>query len=162
MDLRSLVPFSFGGLARRGDDPFVSLHREIDRLFDEFSRGMPLTWRPAAKGGVDLRVDVSETDKEIKVTAELPGVDEKDIEVILAGDLLTIKGEKKAEQERKEENYHLIERSYGAFARSLRLPYAVEEKNVQAEFKKGVLTITLPKPAEVQAAAKKIAVKSGK
>jgi HSP20 family protein len=162
MNLRSLVPFSLGGLAPRGDDPFVSLHREIDRLFDDFSRGMPLMRWPTANGGVDLRVDVSETDKEIKVTAELPGVDEKDIEVTLAGDLLTIKGEKKAEQERKEEKHHVIERSYGAFARSLRLPYAVEEKNVQAEFKKGVLTITLPKPAEVQAAAKKIAVKTGK
>jgi HSP20 family protein len=162
MDLRSLVPFSFGGLTRRGDDPFVSLHREIDRLFDDFSRGVPMMRWPSMDGGVDLRVDVSETDKEIKVTAELPGVDEKDIQVTLVGDLLTIKGEKKAEQERKEENYRIIERSYGSFARSLRLPYAVEEKKVQAEFKKGVLTITLPKPAEVQASAKKIEVKTGK
>ncbi len=162
MDLRSLVPFSFGGLARRADDPFISLHREIDRLFDDFSRGTPLMRWPGANGGVDLRVDVSETDKEITVTAELPGVDEKDIDITLTGDLLTIKGEKKAEKERKDDNFHVVERSYGSFVRSLRLPYAIQEKKVQAEFKKGVLTITLPKPVEAQASAKKIEVKAGK
>jgi HSP20 family protein len=162
MDLRSLVPFSFGGLPRRGDDPFISLHREIDRLFDEFGRGTPAMRWPGANGAVDMRVDVSEGDKEVRVTAELPGVDEKDIEVTMSGDLLTIKGEKRVEEERKEKNYHMIERSYGAFSRTLRLPYETDEKKVQAEFKKGVLTVTIPKPAEVQAKAKKIEVKTGK
>jgi HSP20 family protein len=162
MDLRSLVPFSFGGLPRRGDDPFVSLHREIDRLFDEFGRGTPLMRWPGTNGAVEMRVDVSESDKEIKVMAELPGVDEKDIEVTLSGDLLTIKGEKKVEEERKDKNYHIVERSYGAFSRALRLPYETDEKKVQAEFKKGVLTVTVPKPAAAQAKSKKIDVKAGK
>ena len=96
----------------------------------------------------------------MKVTAELPGVDEKDVEVTLTDDLLTIKGEKKREQEKKEEAYHAVERSYGSFARSLRLPFAVDQSKVDAKFKKGVLTITMPKPPEAQKSAKKIEIKA--
>jgi HSP20 family protein len=164
MDFRSLVPFGWSGTpARRGEaeDPFTSFRREIDRLVDEAFRGRGLARWPG-ETAVDLRLDVSETDKELKVTTELPGVDEKDVEVTLSGDLLTIKGEKKLEQERKEDNFHMVERSFGSFARSLRLPYAVDQDKVSAAFDKGVLTIIMPKPAEAQKAARRIKIKAAK
>ena len=106
MDFRSLVPFARGGsLARRSgaDDPFWSFRREVDRLFDDFA-GRGLSRWPGE--GVDLRLDVSETDKELTLTAELPGVDEKDVELTLTDDLLTIRGEKKREQTQKDGDYH--------------------------------------------------------
>lgn len=161
MDFRSLVPFGQrGALSRRGgvEDPFLGFRREVDRLFDDLFTGRgPARW-PAE--GVDLRLDVSETDKEVKLTAELPGVDEKDIELTLTDDLLTIRGEKKREETQKNGDYHMVERSYGSFARSLRLPFAVAQDKVDARFDKGVLTITLPKPPEVQQAAQRIAIKA--
>ena len=164
MDFRSLVPFGFGGtqLARRGsaDDPFISFRREMDRLFDDFVSGRGMTRWPGEGAGVDLRFDVAETDNEVKVTAELPGVDEKDVEVTLTDDLLTIKGEKKREQEKKEESYHMVERSYGSFARSLRLPFPVDQSKVEARFRNGVLTVTLPKPPEAQKPAQRIEIKA--
>jgi HSP20 family protein len=164
MDFRSLVPFGFGGapMVRRGsaDDPFMSFRREMDRLFDDFVSGRGLTRWPGEGAAVDLRFDVAETDNEVKVTAELPGVDEKDVEVTLSDDLLTIKGEKKREQEKKEESYHMVERSYGSFARSLRLPFAVDQSKVEARFRNGVLTVTLPKPPEAQKPAQKIEIKA--
>jgi len=162
MDFRSMVPFGGSTPARRRmeDDPFAAFRRELDRWFDDtFSRGAMAPW-PGAQG-VDMRLDVSETDNEIKVTAELPGVDQKDVDVTLTDDLLTIKGEKKVEDARRDDNYHMVERSYGSFARSLRLPFAVNQDKVEAKFDKGVLTITLPKPAEVQRAARKIEIKPG-
>ena len=163
MDFRSLVPFgpSSSQIARRGEDPFASFRREMDRMFDDFFSGRGLTrWPGGGDIPVDVRFDVAETDSEVKVTAELPGVDENDVEVTLADDLLTIKGEKKREQEKKAENYHMVERSYGSFARSLRLPFAVDQSKVDAQFKKGVLTITLPKPPDAQKPARKIDIKA--
>jgi HSP20 family protein len=160
MDFRSLVPFARGGtLARRSgaDDPFWSFRREVDRLFDDFA-GRGLGRWPGE--GVDLRLDVGETDKELTLTAELPGVDEKDVELTLTDDLLTIRGEKKREQTQKNGDYHMVERSYGSFARSLRLPFAVDQDKVDARFEKGVLTVTLPKPPEVQQSTRRIAIKS--
>src|SRR5918995_7051025 len=104
MDFRSLVPFGWGGgsLTRRpaSDDPFWGFRREVDRLFDDFFSGRGTTRWPGE--GVDLRLDVSETDKELTLTAELPGVDEKDVELTLTDDLLTIRGEKKREQTHKD------------------------------------------------------------
>ena len=161
MDFRSMVPFGFGGsqLARRGgpEDPFASFRREMDRVFDDFFAGRaPARWSEEA--AVDVRFDVAETDKEIRVTAELPGVEEKDVEVTLSDNLLTIRGEKKREEERRQDNYHMVERSYGSFARSLRLPFGVDQDQVSATFDKGVLTIILPKPPEAQRQAKKIEI----
>jgi HSP20 family protein len=95
-------------------------------------------------------VDVKETDTEIVVKAEIPGMDAKDINISVAGDLLTIKGEKKSEREEKEENYHLVERSYGAFSRSLALPAAVDLEKIEAKYDKGVLTVTCPKKEEIK------------
>jgi HSP20 family protein len=151
---RTAVPDLWG--AFRGD---------MDRLFDRFSTGFGLpSWprafdiEPAATFSVPA-VDVAETDKGYTVTAELPGMDEKDIDVSVTGDLLVIKGEKKQEKEEKNKNYYLSERSYGAFQRSFSLPAGVDRDKIAAEFAKGVLTLTLPKSAEAQQQQKKIEVK---
>jgi HSP20 family protein len=141
-------------------EPFSSLRRDMDRLFEDFSRG---GWGPPALAGAGMapRVDVSETDSEIRVEAELPGVDEKDIEVVLSDGRLTIKGEKKQEKEEKKKDYHLVERSYGSFARSIGLPFEADPSQVKASFTKGVLTVTVPKPPQVKAKEKKIAIGKG-
>jgi HSP20 family protein len=96
------------------------------------------------------RINVSETEKEIQVTAELPGIEEKDVEVTLDNGVLLIKGEKKAEKEEKNKNYHRVERSYGAFTRSFTLPQTVSGEEAQAEYNNGVLRVTLPKREEAK------------
>jgi HSP20 family protein len=106
-------------------------------------------------------VDLAETDKAYTVTAELPGMDEKDIDVSINGDMLVIKGEKRQEKEEKNKNYYLSERSYGQFQRSFSLPTGIDRDKIAAEFSKGVLTLTLPKSAEAQQQQKKIEVKGG-
>jgi HSP20 family protein len=170
MNVRSLMPFSGNRSApqRPEADQFVSFRREMDRLFDDFFTGfgmpMPLPVPPApAAAGILLApsIDVSETDREIHLAAELPGVDEKDVEVTLNGDMLTIRGEKQEERKEDDRDYHLMERSLGTFARTLRLPFAVDPTQIDAEFKNGVLTLTIPKPKEAQAQVHRIAVKSG-
>ncbi len=142
-------------------EPFGSLRRDMERLFENFSRD--LGWGgPAAGGAGEVpRIDVSETDSELRIEAELPGVDEKDLEIVLSDGRLTIKGEKKQEKEEKRKDYHLVERSYGSFARSIGLPFAAEPDKVKASFAKGVLTVTVPKPAEVKAKEKKIPIGKG-
>ena len=160
---QSLIPFEWGGSSllakRRSQDPFARLHQEVEKVFENFGRMTPLRW-PGDGEMSDFKIDMSETDKEIRITAELRGVDEKDFEVTLSGDLLTIKGEKKVEEERKKENTRVVERAYGAFERTFRLPYEVAEKDIAAEFDKGVLKIVLPKPVEARTETKKIAVKA--
>ena len=138
-------------------DPFRALQRRMDRLFDDFAGDYhwPFT---NGRGAMTPTIDVSETDKEMTVEAELPGVDEKDIDVTLTDNLLTIKGEKKQEKEEKKKDYHLTERSYGSFSRSMTLPFDADPAKIRAAFKDGVLTITLPKPPEVKAKVKKIAI----
>jgi len=101
---------------------------------------------------------VTETDKEIEITAELPGLEEKDVQINVADNVLTIRGEKKAEKEEKDKNYRLIERSYGSFERSLELPAGVNADAIKASIAKGVLKVTVPKPAPAQ--SKKVEVKS--
>ena len=165
MALRSLLPFRGSRSSDLMLDPFFSLQRDVNRAFEDVFKGfgsmpsaMPSVW--GGNGVAAPKIDVKETEKGIEVTAELPGVDEKDIELELDDDVLTIKGEKKLEKEEKDEKtgYHLMERSYGSFARSLRLPFAVKSEAVTAEFDKGVLKVTCPKPAEAVAAAKKIQI----
>ena len=163
MTMRSIVPFGWGGSTLPGrtasDDPFVRLWNDVDRLFSTMVRDTGQTDWPQV-GSIGLPVEVSETGTELKVMAELPGVDEKDVSVELTGDVLTIRGEKKVAEERKDQGYHVTERHYGTFSRTLRLPYAVEADKVQASFKNGVLTVTLPKPAELQQQTKRIEVKA--
>lgn len=156
MDIKSLVPRRRErALAER--DPFAVLRREMDALFDGFFSEFGEPGR--ALKSFTPRVDVSETDQEVQITAELPGVEEKDVEVALTGDGITIKGEKREEKEGKGEEQYRLERSYGAFRRSFSLPSEVDADKATASFKKGVLTVTLPKSAQA-ATSKKIAVKS--
>jgi HSP20 family protein len=160
MARNSLTPFRPGGLFW-GGDPFLSLHREVNRLFDDALRGGTpgASGEGQAPGGfVNARMNVSETDKEIRVTVELPGVSENDIDVSLDDDLLTIRGEKRIENRDETENFHFVERSFGSFQRSLRLPFSVDPEKVQADFQNGVLTVTLPKTVE-QERSRRIQVK---
>lgn len=150
--------------------PLFGLRDEINRLFDGFFRGWPRLARfdpfrepgmPAA--GVEFaimpNVDMDETDEKYTISAELPGMDEKDVSVTVEGGVLSISGEKKSETEEKRKNYHLSERSYGAFRRSFRLPENVDSDRIAAAFTKGVLTVTLPKTAEAKASQRRIEVK---
>jgi HSP20 family protein len=161
MAIRNLVPFGKKSVPvrREEESPFTLLRREMDSLFDNFFRGFELEPFESHMGAFTPKVDVNETDKEIKISAELPGMDEKDIDVSLLNDMLTIKGEKKEEKEDKGKDYYRVERSYGSFSRTIPIPVDVETDKVEAKFKKGVLNITLPKTAKAVAEAKKIAVK---
>jgi len=160
MARNSLIPFGFGG-----SDPLLLLHREMNRLFDDVSRGaggqaLAQSQASTQPSFFNASMNVSETDKEVRVTVELPGVTEQDIDVSLNDDVLTIRGEKKSEAERGDkENFHYVERSYGSFQRSLRLPYRVNSDEVQAAFQNGVLTVTVPKSAQ-QERSKKIQIQS--
>jgi HSP20 family protein len=143
-----LLPFK-----RRSEVPSVFSEMDdllqkmwVDFPFHNLEEGATLSWSP--------RLDVSETDKALEIVADLPGMDKKDINVSLDGDLLTIKGEKKEVKEKKDKHFHTIERRSGSFYRALRLPVAVESDKIEANFKDGVLTLTLPKSKE---AAKKVA-----
>lgn len=153
--------------------PVTNLRREIDRLFDDFPWG---SWRlpsprslfdvaPAWRGEMGFgkvpAVNVVDTEKAYEVTAELPGMDEKNVEVKLANGVLTIKGEKKEEKEEKNKDYHVSERRYGSFQRSFTVPDGVDEDKIEATFKNGVLTVSLPKTAEAQKKEKQIAIKKG-
>ena len=149
----------FPSLFGRGDDPFRSLFEEVQKTFEDFSRRTPF-----ARFGSDMlspKVDVSETKDAVQVTAELPGVDESDVEVTLEDDVLTIRGEKKSEREEedKDKNWHVVERSYGSFSRAIPLPFDPDATKVEAKFDKGVLRVHLPKPAEATKKQQKIAIK---
>ncbi len=155
MGLKSLMPIGrTRDVARREWNPFDGLQREVERLFDDFSRGY------ATPRTQDLTpsIDVTETDKEVEITAELPGLEEKDVQVNVADNLLTIRGEKKAEREDKNKDYHVVERSYGSFSRTLELPESVDADAIQATMSKGVLKVVVPKPAPAQ--VKKVSIKS--
>ncbi len=142
--------------------PFLTLHREMNRLFDDvfnrFDSGMPSVFGrlPGWSSGSWPSLEVNASDNEIRVSAELPGMDEKDIELLVDQDVLTIRGEKKSETEDK--GRHFSERYYGRFERSIALPFEVEEDKAEASFKNGVLTVTLPKSAKAQDTAKRIAI----
>jgi HSP20 family protein len=158
----SWLPSLFGG-SRNEVDPFRALRKEMDALLNDWAGG----FRPLSLSGearFSPSVDVSETDQEIRIVADLPGVSEKDVEVTLSGDMLTIKGERKSEKDEKKEEkghtWHRVERSFGSFQRSMRMPAGIDPAKVAAEFKNGVLTVTLPKPAELQKQSKRIEIKS--
>jgi len=147
---------------------FESLRREIDRLFDDFhpfDLRLPSSRSFFGRGlhavaPVAPSMDLVEKANEYEITAELPGIDEKNVEIKLANNVLTIKGEKKEEREEKEKDYYLSERRYGSFQRSFRLPEGVDADKSDASFTKGVLSVRLPKTAEAQKAEKKITVKA--
>ncbi|MCP4380102.1 MAG: Hsp20/alpha crystallin family protein [Hyphomicrobiales bacterium] len=146
----------------RGWSPFESFRDEMDRLFEDFSRGFPSVpaWRRMSGGATMPAVDIVEKGDGFTVTAELPGMNEGDIDVKVADGVLTINGEKKEEREENEKGYHLSERRYGAFMRSFGLPEDVEADKIDARFKNGVLTVVLPRSAGAKASEKKIDVKA--
>ena len=155
MSFRMLTPLgSLSLLPAR--DPFASLQRDLERMADAFSSNLPVAAAASA-----LRLNVKETDKAFTVTADLPGLNEKDVEVTFEDSVLTIRGEKKIEREDKGETWHITERSSGSFVRQLGVPTNIDQAAITATFDKGVLTVTLPKVSESPSAARKIEVKTG-
>lgn len=145
MDLKSLIPFAVGAGSDR--DPFALMRREMERMFEDWGRGVTV-----APGFLSPRVDVAETEAGLEIHAELPGLEPKDIELELDGDVLTLRAETGSVREEKDEKrkYHLVERSKGTYLRRFQLPFAADETGIAASFDKGVLTVKVPraKPAE--------------
>jgi len=141
-------------------DLFSEMHNRMNRMFDDFWHDYPSV---SVRGvpDVTMRVDVEEKDKEFQISAELPGMDEKDIDITISDGVLTIKGEKKTESERDEKNVHISERSYGSFRRSFRLPAEADAEKISANFDKGVLKLSVPKAPEVESSVKKVKIKTG-
>lgn len=146
------------------EHPLGRIHQEIDQMFDNFFRGFPLspfrqmdqTWM----GGMMMpKVDIAEESKHYTINVEVPGVEEKDIDVTVADGTLTIRGEKRHEQEDRDKQYHRVERGYGAFQRMISLPHDANEEAVEARFKNGILTLTVPKTPGAKPAGRKIAIK---
>ena len=147
--------------------PIQQMHHDIDRLFERFFResapwGNEWPSLPIWEGDSMLkpRVDLSGAEKEYMLTVEIPGVDEKDVSVDVSGGILTIRGEKKQEKEDREADYYRIERRYGSFQRVLSLPDDVDQENIKAGFKNGVLTITMPRKAVAKSEVRRIQIKS--
>lgn len=141
-------------------NPFLILRSEMDKAFDNFFRGFDVEPLGKAPGGFQPKVNITDSEKDIMVSIELPGIDEKDIELSLTKDALIIKGEKTEEKEEKGKNFHRMERSYGSFSRTLPLPVEVVADKAEATYKKGVLTVLLPKTAEAVKETKKIPIKA--
>lgn len=156
-----------------GVDVFQSFRNEVDRLFDQFWRtgfGLPSLRRmmepePFSRGETPFgfatpTVDLSEDDKAYRITADLPGMSEKEVDVTLSGNMLTITGERREEKEEKDRNYHFSERRFGSFRRAFSLPEGIDRDKIDATFKNGVLSLTLPKTPEAVQQQKKIEVKA--
>lgn len=162
MSEKALNPLGPSGTSSSPSGLFSSLQNEINRLFNDFGTGIttfkhPLLTSLSMSSDLSPRMDVAETDKAIELTAELPGLQEKDVEVTLTDNVLTIRGEKKSERDEKNKDYHLVERRYGSFARRMELPSGIDSSKIEARFSNGVLTVTVPKsPASV---AQKIEIK---
>ncbi len=163
MALREMMPWRKHHLShgREEENSFQALQRDMNRMMERFQRRFG--WGDLAPGedlweGFFPTVDVSENETEIRVTAEIPGIDEKDLDLTLSGGNLVIRGEKKSEKEEKEEHYYHKESSYGAFHRVIPLPAEVEEDKIEATYRKGVLKIRLPKSEQAQKSRKKIEI----
>ena len=160
MNLTSIIPWKKEGRSltprHENGDPFALFQRRMNSLFDDFlAPSSGNFWNGSGKGFAP-QIALSETDKEVRVTAELPGLDEKEVEVTLSENLLNIKGEKKQEHEAEQGDSWYNERSYGYFERTVQLPEGVDADNAKAQFKKGVLGIILPKKPEAQRRCRKI------
>lgn len=154
-------------------ESLTGLRDEMNHLFDEFFSGFerhtPSLFRSyepgwllgGRRGEMTPAVDVAEDDKAVTLTAELPGMKEEDVEIVLRDDMLTVKGEKKSAREEEKENYHLTERRYGSFERTFRLPETADANKIKAAIEEGVLTVTVPKKPEVKAKAER-KIKVGK
>jgi len=161
MKMKNLLPAMSRKNKREDDHPFYSLQSQINNLFDDFFSGFDVTPRGLTAGGAFFpSVDVKESDTDVIIQAELPGVDEKDISVTLSEDAVTIKGEKKEEREEKEKNYYYMERSYGSFHRVIPLAVEAESDKAKASFKNGVLNITIPKSQKAKAKGIKVPIQT--
>ena len=140
-----IIPFQRTSLI---DDPFNFLRQEIDRLFEVSS----------SIEGLRPQFETKENDNCIEITAELPGVVEEDINLSFSNGILTVSGEKKSEEKKEGETYHITERQYGSFSRSLKLPYEPEQNDITASFKDGILKIMVPKPKEMKPDVYKIPI----
>ena len=168
MNMRDLIPWGRNQQTtpsryREEGDPFMTLHREMNRLFDDVFRGFDMAPFGSIGGGMGRMagwpsVEVIENDKDVRISAELPGLDDKDVEVLMGDGVLTIRGEKKSEVEDKERAFS--ERYYGRFERRIPLAWEVDEDKIDASFKNGVLTVTMPKSAHASSHVKRIAVNS--
>lgn len=160
--MRSRLPSMFDKDNKSGS-PVESLHKAIERVFEDFNRGFSTpaqpSWPEFFSSAQAPKIDLVESNTAIEISAELPGVDQKDINVTIVDDLLTIKGEKKQEREEKEKDYHVLERSYGSFQRSIRLPFSAKS-DAEATFKDGVLKLSIKKPPEVEANTRRISIQS--
>lgn len=164
MTVRDLLPFGKSSVpVTRGSNPIVAFQDEVNKLFGDFFGELSLpNWARASSGSafaISPATDVSENDKEFKVTAELPGMDAKDVQITAADGYLTIKGEKKEEKKEEREGYFRQERSYGSFQRVIALPDIANFDKAEANFKNGVLTLAVPKKAGAQSKERKIEVK---
>ncbi len=161
MDLRNLLPFSGKtSTAEREESfhhPFAVMQREMNQLFERFFTDLDGDRLLGQTMGFTPKIDVAESDKEFLISAELPGMDEKDIDVTLAKDLVTIRGQKKVEQANG--NVH-TERAFGSFSRTISLPREIDQEKAEAQIKQGVLTVRVPKTAQTQQATKKIKVRT--
>lgn len=161
MSYQDYLPTSWTRTRQKDEHPLLSLRKEMDSLLDDFGNGF-------FDGSPDVKVhsNVSETDTEFRVTAELPGMTEADVDVSVSADRIVIKGEKKSEKEEHSDEqgreYHRVERSSGSFHRLVTLPFTIDADAVNAEVKNGVLTVTIPKPPEAVEETKKIEVKPAK
>lgn len=160
MALRDLVPLRRKEMpVRREESPFDLLRREMDSLFDNFARAFDIEpFKEGTLGSFSPNVDVTESEEVITVSAELPGMDDKDIDVSLGRDSLAIRGEKKLEKEEKGKGYYRMERFFGSFSRTVPLHVEVDTDKAEATFKKGVLKVKLPKTAKAREEKKKISV----
>ncbi|WP_112322539.1 Hsp20/alpha crystallin family protein [Oceanibium sediminis] len=168
MQISDLIPWGRGkdrpatGEEGRAGNPLASLQRDINHVFEDFWQRVENGWgeHRAELGMFGPSTDVTETEGNVEVTVELPGMSEEDIDISLSGDAMTIRGEKKIEHEDERKGVYMSERSYGAFYRTVPLPAGLDTDKADAVFKNGVLTVTLPKTAEAQAKVKRIPVKA--
>lgn len=150
---------------RQAENQLLDLQSQIDRLFEDFYR-RPFGLRPFLNdfnglGDFSPRMDIDESEQEITVSVELPGIKPEDVEISLEDNTLTISGEKQAEEEQEGKRYYRVERSYGSFSRRIPLPTEVEEEKIDASLKDGLLKVTLPKSKEAQQKSKRIPIKTG-
>jgi len=161
MDKKTLMPFGRGSAPSRSyEDMFMPLRREMDQLFDSFTRGWGLPTLASGESFLSPRVDIAETETGLEMTAELPGIDPKAIELELDDDVLTLKAERKSDHEEKDDkrHYHLTERSIGTYMRSFTLPFTPDRDKITADFDKGVLKVTVPRSPDQPKATKRIEI----
>lgn len=157
MTKRNWLPAFFDGERDDANDPFGALRKQMDEMFEDFGKNLPMK-----SGGLSVRSNVSETEKEVCITAELPGISMEDVDVSIEGNRISVSGEKVSEEEEKKEDegrqFRRVERMSGAFRRDMTLPFEIDPDSVKAHAKDGVLTVTIPKPPEQVAKAKKIKI----